>query len=144
MSRGVFLTFVGGIALAVIIGSGVTMAGKSPASGESTLEPKCPSNTVEFGPNAENEIQAALKHIVPQAYPQPEEYQVWEVRRILPLARVAPYYGIAKTLCGQLIADRSWLVKLHFPRFLPSASLSVGQLFVIKTQQDWISWYRYH
>lgn len=96
------------------------------------------------GPEAAAEIRAVVDQLVKGAYPAAPEYQEWEIRRIAPLTQAEAYHGIAQTLCGAAVADRSWLVELRFPKLEPSASLSQGQLFVAKIRGRWTTWYQYH
>ncbi len=105
-----------------------------------------PNELVYPGKNAENEIRTALPELIREAYGEDPRYKKWEVKRIISLKdpKSSPYSGIAVQQCGKRTANRSFLVELFFPQFLPSASLSQGQIFVAKTKDGWTVWYRYH
>jgi hypothetical protein len=108
----------------------------------------CPNiaDLVKPGPDAADEIQAALPKLIRKTYGKDPHYKVWEAKRIISLADPdsSPYSDIAKQQCGEEVANQSWLVDLFFPEFLPSASLSQGHIFVAKTKKGWVAWYRYH
>lgn len=54
------------------------------------------------------------------------------------------YFGMAKTFCGKEIAEKSWLVRLNFPK-APGADLAQGQIFLSKSKEKgWFVWFRYH
>ncbi|MBA4603600.1 hypothetical protein H2C83_15115 [Thermoactinomyces sp. AMNI-1] len=118
---------------------------KKNASMKSENCPK-PGKLVYPGKNAENEIQAALPELIREAYGEDPRYKEWEVKRIISLKdpKSSPYSNIAIHQCGKRTANRSFLVELFFPQFLPSASLSQGQIFVAKTKDGWTVWFRYH
>ncbi|MEE3952767.1 hypothetical protein [Peribacillus frigoritolerans] len=51
---------------------------------------------------------------------------------------------MAKTFCGKEIAEKSWLVRLDFPK-APGANLAQGQIFLAKSKEKgWFVWFRYH
>ncbi|MGA8941247.1 MAG: hypothetical protein WB502_00780 [Thermoactinomyces sp.] len=118
---------------------------KKDASIKSENCPK-PSELISPGKNAEKEIRAALPELIRKAYGEDPRYKEWEVKRIISLKdpKSTPYSGIAVQQCGKRVANKSYLVELFFPQFLPSASLSQGQIFVAKTKDGWTVWYRYH
>lgn len=105
-----------------------------------------PGELVYPGKDVENEIRAALPELIQDAYGEDPRYKEWEVKRIISLKdpKSTPYSGIAVQQCGKRTASKSFLVELFFPQFLPSASLSQGQIFVAKTKGGWTVWYRYH
>jgi hypothetical protein len=90
-------------------------------------------------------IRDALPQLIREAYGEDSRYQNYEVKRIIPLAdpEASPYSEIAEQQCGQAVAGKSLLVELFFPEFLPSASLSQGQIFVAKTDEGWKVWRRH-
>ena len=107
---------------------------------------QCP-NASELAPVSsadKPELLHALKTIIPSLYPE-KEYSEWEVEKALMLAESkTPYVQMAESLCGKPITQHSWVVKLRFPKLLPSASLSEGVIFVAKHQEKgWIAWYKY-
>lgn len=145
MARIFILLIVGSILLA-LTGSVGSSAEREWLSVTQDSTVKCPT-IVEIdtaGPNAVDEIRAVTNQLVKRSYPTTPQYQEWEIRRIAPLTQAKAYYGIAETLCGAAVADRSWLIELRFPKFEPSASLSQGQLFVAKIRGQWTTWYKYH
>jgi len=99
------------------------------------------------------EVEKALRILVPIAYEVgefPELYSEWEIVSLTPFPRTEGntveegYYGMAKHFCGQEVADRSWLVRLHFPK-VQAASGSQGQIFIAKKEDgDWFVWFKYH
>ncbi|MGP4040948.1 hypothetical protein ACTWP4_13775 [Gracilibacillus sp. D59] len=102
-----------------------------------------------------DDLLKALKEIVPDIYQKGENgelYSEWEVRTALPFPKTVgkeideAYYGMAKNFCGKEIADKSWLVRLYFPKWEGiSASALEGQIFLAKSKDDeWFVWFRYH
>ncbi|WP_088088135.1 hypothetical protein [Bacillus sp. OV166] len=56
----------------------------------------------------------------------------------------SPFYGMAILRCNKETAKKSWYVELLFPKYLPSASISTGIMFVTKTKsEEWKVWYQY-
>lgn len=100
-----------------------------------------------------DEVEKALKILVPIAYEVgefPELYSEWEVLSLKPFPLTKgnkedeDYYGMAKHFCGKGVADRSWLVRLHFPK-VKAASGSQGQIFIAKkADSGWFVWFKYH
>ncbi|MRG85901.1 hypothetical protein [Salinibacillus xinjiangensis] len=102
-----------------------------------------------------DELVEALEKIVPSTYGKGDYgnyYSEWEVITAAPFPNIVgnkkdeAYYGMAKNFCGEEVANQSWLVRLHFPRWEgKSASASEGQIFLAKSQEDgWFVWFRYH
>jgi hypothetical protein len=50
---------------------------------------------------------------------------------------------MAKNFCGKEIADRSWLVRVYFPKWEgKSASNLEGQIFLAKSKEKgWFVWF---
>jgi len=125
-------------------------------SNTSYAQPKeCPdSHTLEVV-SIENihEVEKALRVLVPIAYEVgefPELYSEWEVVSLKPFPRTVGkseeenYYGMAKHFCGKEVADRSWLVRLHFPK-VKATSGSPGQIFIAKKEESgWFVWFKNH
>jgi hypothetical protein len=124
-------------------------------------EVKCPNinELAVTSINDKQELINALNTIVPQIYEatefgqtHKEYYSKWEIITALPFPKTVGrkrdenYYGMAKNFCGKEVADRSWLVRLYFPKFEgESASALEGQLFIAKSKEkSWIVWFRYH
>jgi len=107
---------------------------------------QCP-NASELAPISSTdkpELLQALETIIPSRYPK-KEYREWKVEEALMLAESKTAYAqMAELLCGKQIAEHSWVIRLRFPKLLPSASLSEGVIFVTKHQEKgWIAWYKY-
>jgi hypothetical protein len=100
-----------------------------------------------------NQVIDSLKVLVPTLYEVgefPEYYSKWELVTIKPFPLTVKnsderdYYEMAKNFCGKKVADRSWLVRLHFPR-VKAASASQGQIFLAKKKNSgWFVWFKYH
>ncbi|MBH8601429.1 hypothetical protein [Thermoactinomyces sp. CICC 23799] len=120
----------------------------SAAADQPATSEQCPNaeNLIQPDENAEKEIRDVLPQLIQETYGDDSRYQNYEVKRILSLKdpESSPYSGIAEQQCGKEVAGKSLLVELFFPEFLPSASLSQGQVFVAKTNEGWKVWYRYH
>mgnify|MGYP007046088070 CR=1 FL=1 len=116
---------------------------------------KCPvlSNLEEVTIKDKQEVVKALKTIIPQTYEVGESsdnYSEWNIVSAVPFPMTVgnkkeeDYYGMAKYFCGKEIADKSWLVRLDFPK-IQGASASQGQLFLAKNKEKgWFVWFRYH
>ncbi|MBS3679822.1 hypothetical protein KGF86_06305 [Ornithinibacillus massiliensis] len=102
-----------------------------------------------------DELFSALQIIVSDIYGKGEYgelYSEWEVLTALPFPQTvglendAVYYEMAKNFCGQAVADKSWLVRLYFPKWEgKSASALEGQIFLSKSKEnEWFVWFRYH
>jgi hypothetical protein len=68
----------------------------------------------------------ALQTIVPDTYQKGDFtkfYTDWRVITATPFPltvgkeKDGVYYGMAKNFCGKEVADRSWLVRLYFPKW---------------------------
>jgi hypothetical protein len=111
---------------------------------------KCPrvSDIVETTAQDKQGLLNALRTIVPQIYTD-EKYSEWQVTLAEPMPKLTGfdkgYYGMAKNFCGKEVANHTWLVKLLFPKLLPSASVSQGQIYLVKDKEKgWSVWFRYH
>lgn len=110
-----------------------------------------PEKLVETSLNDSEDLFRALETIVPDLY-KGKEFSKWEAVSITPFPLTVGkqdeeiYFQIAKNYCGGKVAEKSWLVRLHFPKMeTGSASMSEGQLFVSKSKEsDWFVWYQYH
>ncbi|MEI5905965.1 hypothetical protein WAK64_02640 [Bacillus spongiae] len=114
------------------------------------LKPNCPNieSILKTTLADTDELVRKLNDLIPIAYPD-NEYNKWNVIKIVPLPSVIgvqyddAYYRIAIRLCGEPIANNSWIVKVEFPKLLPSTSPS-GIFFVVKTKNSgWNVWYSY-
>ncbi len=101
------------------------------------------------------EVIEALNTLIPKTYGTglddlPDLYTKWNVVTAKPFPKTVGnkieegYFGMAKTFCGKEIAEKSWLVRLHFPK-APGADLAQGQIFLAKNKEKgWFVWFRYH
>ncbi|PEJ59975.1 hypothetical protein CN601_00130 [Bacillus sp. AFS017336] len=120
-------------------------------------QPKeCPvlSNLEKTSMKDQNEVIKALNSIIPKTYvassDDPDIYTKWNVLTAKPFPKTVgvkeeeDYYGMAKYFCGKEIAEKSWLVRLDFPK-APGASIGQGQIFLAKDKKKgWFVWFRYH
>jgi len=101
------------------------------------------------------EVIEALNTLIPKTYGTgiddfPDIYTEWNVVTAKPFPKTVgikeeeDYFGMAKTFCGKEIAEKSWLVRLDFPK-APGANLAQGQLFLAKSKEKgWFVWFQYH
>lgn len=102
----------------------------------------CPDDPLlEPGPRAAEEAVAAVQKSLSAG---PLEWRDYEIRAAYPASRREGFGLVVVGMCGQEVANRTWIVELHFPRLEPSASLSQGQAFVSRFASGWRVWYRYH
>lgn len=114
---------------------------------------ECPNSEqlVEASLNERDDLLRALGTIVPNQYAG-EQFSDWEIVSATPFPMTVgkqdeqAYFEIANNFCGGNVAEKSWLVRLHFPKLKEvSASLTEGQLFVAKSKEvGWFVWYQYH
>src|SRR5699024_9286170 len=109
---------------------------------------RCPNAELLADTSIEDkdELLEALHTIIPNTYEEGEDahlYYDWEIITALPFPETVGieqeevYYQMAKNFCGEDIADRSWLVRIHFPNWEgKSASASEGQIFLAKNNND--------
>ncbi|WP_244513499.1 hypothetical protein [Oceanobacillus limi] len=119
---------------------------------------KCPTvdQLAETSLDDKDDLLEALEKIVPDTYGEGDYgnfYSEWEVKTAKPFPKTVgeeeeeAYYGMAKNFCDEEVANKSWLVKLYFPRWEgKSASALEGQIFLAKSKEkgDWFVWFRYH
>ncbi|MEH7223302.1 hypothetical protein V7112_05745 [Bacillus sp. JJ1566] len=95
-----------------------------------------------------DELLKALETIIPRTFGESDylnHYADWEVVTAQPLdENVAKEYQMSSNYCGKEIADKSWLVELHFPRWEGKSDIaSDGQIFVSKSKdKGWFVWYK--
>lgn len=91
------------------------------------------------------EVIEALNTLIPKTYGTgiddfPDIYTKWNVVTAKPFPKTVDnneekdYFGMAKTFCGKEIAEKSWLIRLDFPK-APGASLAQGQIFLAKSKE---------
>jgi hypothetical protein len=121
-------------------------------------QPKeCPELRVleETSIKDKEELIDALNTLIPETYGTglddlPDIYAEWNVVTAKPFPKTVGnveeevYFEMAKNFCGKEIAEKSWLVRLNFPK-APGANLAQGQLFLGKSKvEGWFIWFRYH
>lgn len=101
------------------------------------------------------EVIEALNTLIPKTYGTglddlPDLYTKWNVVTAKPFPNTVgnkieeDYFEMAKNFCGKEIAEKSWLVRLDFPK-APGADLAQGQIFLAKSKETgWFVWFRYH
>lgn len=101
------------------------------------------------------EVIKALNHLIPHTYGTgiddfPDMYTKWNIVTAKPFPETVghneeeDFFGMAKTYCGSEIAERSWLIRLDFPK-APGANLAQSQIFLAKSKEKgWFVWFRYH
>ncbi|MEH7454785.1 hypothetical protein [Gottfriedia acidiceleris] len=118
---------------------------------------KCPvlSDLDKTSMKNQKEVINALGTLIPKTYGTglddlPEIYTKWNVVTAKPFPKTVgvkeeeDYFGMAKYFCGKEIAEKSWLVRLDFPK-APGANLAQGQIFIAKSKEKgWFVWFRYH
>lgn len=125
---------------------------------ESYAQPKnCPvlSDLEKTSLKDKNNVIEALNTLIPETYGVgiddfPYMYTKWNVVTAKPFLNTVgnkeeeAYFGMAKTFCGKEIAEKSWLVRLDFPK-APGADLAQGQIFLAKSKEKgWFVWFQYH
>ena len=103
-----------------------------------------------------DELINELERIIPETYingdDDGEYYSEWNVISVKPLPMAVGtdeeeiFYEIAKNLCGKDVANKSWLVRIHFPKWEgTSANITKGTLLIAKShEKGWLVWYRYN
>ena len=115
---------------------------------EANAQPKkCPvlSELKKTSIKDRKEVIEALNTLIPKTYGTgiddfPDMYTKWNVVTAKPFPKTIGnkeeknYFGMAKTFCGKEIAEKSWLVRLDFPK-APGADLAQGQIFLAKSKE---------
>ena len=128
-----------------------------PTQTEAKKGVRCPNveQLAETAIEDKDELLEALHTIIPNTYEEGEDahlYYDWDIITALPFPETVGkeqeevYYQMAKNFCDEEVADRSWLVRIHFPNWEgKSASASEGQIFLAKHKNGrWFVWFRYH
>lgn len=125
---------------------------------ESYAQPKnCPvlSDLEKTSLKDKKRVIDVLNTLIPKTYgigidDFPDMYTKWNVVSAKPLPNTVDnkeeevYFEMAKTFCGKEIAEKSWLVRLEFPK-APGADLAQGQIFLAKSKEKgWFVWFQYH
>jgi hypothetical protein len=66
-----------------------------------------------------------------------------EITAIYPAADRTGYGIVADSICGKTLGDDSYVVELHIPNAVGSASIGSGQVFVAQFATGWRVWFRY-
>ncbi len=111
---------------------------------------ECPSVSLleDISNTNKDELIQALETIIPRTFGESDygnHFSDWEVVTAQPLdEKVAKEYQMSTKYCGQEVADKSWLVTLHFPRWEGKSDIAAdGQIFVSKSKDNgWFVWYR--
>jgi len=118
----------------------------------------CPreSDLLQTSNDDREELTRALGTLIPETYIKGDEngdyYNEWSIITVTPLPMTIGshtediYYEIAKNFCQKEVANKSWLIQLHFPKWDGvSTSNNEGEIFVAKSKEKgWYVWYRYH
>ena len=67
-----------------------------------------------------------------------------EITAIYPAVDRTGYGIVADSICGKTLGDDSYVVELHIPNAVNSASIGSGQVFVAQFATGWRVWFRYH
>ncbi len=67
-----------------------------------------------------------------------------EITAIYPAAERTGFGIVADSICGKALGDDSYVVELHIPNAVGSASIGSGQVFVAQFATGWQVWLRYH
>lgn len=114
-----------------------------------------PGNLEKTSVKNEKELRKALETIIPKVYEHGDDadmYSEWKIITVTPFPKTVGdkqnevYYEMAINFCGKEVAEKSWLARIHFPKWEgQSASNSEGQIFVAKNKDEgWFVWFRYH
>lgn len=125
------------------IGSPGVLAGTTVPSAASR---NCPKGTpLPFPSGAKQAAIAAVEASIPTIYKNVDT-RGYRITGAWPAASRPndPLSEMPGSLCGQLLAERTYIVTLFFPAMLPSADLSQGQDFVADFTSGWRVWFVYH
>ncbi|WP_028403457.1 hypothetical protein [Ectobacillus panaciterrae] len=122
----------------------------SHASAEASGNTVCPKTQLLQEPSNQDkeELNAALSHyLISKVYGRNPKYLDYRLEVITPMKELKgtdkSYYYMAIQNCGREVANRSWFVRLRFPKMHNAASF--GEIFVVKDQTNqWSVWFRYH
>ena len=67
-----------------------------------------------------------------------------EITAVYPAADRTGFGIVADSICGKTLGDDSYVVELHIPNAVGSASIGSGQVFVAQFATGWRVWFRYH
>ena len=151
-----FLTLIL-IGVVIISISFVVNADSDKTSSETKVE-DCPeaSDLVDTSIYDRDEVVETLQTLIPETYIKGDEYGEYYSEWSIIIARPLPmtiddiendvYFEIAKNFCGKEVANKSWVIKMNFPKWKGvSDSNMEGQIFLAKNKdKGWYMWYRYH
>jgi hypothetical protein len=139
-----------GAALVVLLGAtAASIAGfvgtrtegaSAPAWSQSSAN--CPTEPpLDPGRHARDKAIAAVRESLRTGQ---NEWRRYKIASAYPAASSQGFGAIVYNWCGRAVGSRTWIVEMHFPNLLPSATLSQGQAFVSRFRSGWRVWYRYH
>jgi hypothetical protein len=112
-----------------------------------TVCPK-PQSLQDPAENDKEELKHALSHgLISKTYGRNPNYLDYEVEVMSPMKELTgtnkSYYHMAIQQCGKGAADRSWFVRLRFPKV--HSMMALGEFFAAKNNENrWTIWFRYH
>jgi hypothetical protein len=132
------------LALAVFaLGSGAE------ATASESARFRCPEPLLASAQARVETVSRAARRLVPFEYRRlsamgEPAWPGFQIRGVLSLTEPGGrlYHRLARRLCGQDAAERSWAVSLAFPRCLLSCSRDVA--LVARTSHGWQIWYSAH
>ncbi len=117
---------------------------------EQVVKTVCPKTEI-LSVLTEQDKQELLRElprsIIPKLYGKNPKYLDYQAEVIMPMQNLQgvekSYYYMAIQNCGRDIANRSWFVRIRFPKMQNAYSFS--EIFLAKKQNnEWIVWYQYH
>ncbi len=136
------------VGLAALTACAASSSGAGPSLGAGStpsLSSSCPAQTpLDPGPGAVTAAVSAAVATVPHRYPPQIDTTGFQVAKAYQADPSNGYGAIAFGLCGEVVGSRTVVVELSFPKMLPSADLSAGQLFLSRFPDGWKVWFQYH
>lgn len=108
-----------------------------------------PNTILETTSEDEEKLIHALKELIPKVYGSNQKYREWKIELFKPMRNLTGnhkvYAEMATNFCGKEVANRSWFVRVRFPKLLPAESASLGEIYVVQDKQHrWSVWFQYH
>jgi hypothetical protein len=92
----------------------------------------------------ESEVFDTVAASAQQLYGSSSSNGTVEITAIYPAADRTGFGMVADSMCGKALGDDSYVVELHIPNAVGSASIGSGQVFVAEFATGWRVWLRYH
>ena len=101
-------------------------------------------------------VVETLKTLIPETYINGDEYgeyySDWSIITARPLPMTIGdsvndvYFEIAKNFCGKEVANKSWLIRLNFPKWegVSDSNMEGQEGIHLMLLYQWNLWYRYH